>query len=108
MNASASARGQADSSVAEDGGGGATGRGAAGAGGGEKRLLKAFDGDERSAICAGVALLGSMRLFTRPINSCGGNGLRLSSCAFTATALSAPLLFTTPDISTTGVSLKSG
>jgi len=39
--------------------------------GGEKKLLKAFEGVERSATGAGFALFGSSRLFTRPINSCG-------------------------------------
>src|SRR6266849_5488821 len=71
VNASASARGQADSGVARAGGGGARDRGATGTGGGENRLLKAFDGVERSATGAGVALFGSSRLLTRPINSCG-------------------------------------
>src|SRR6267143_6795817 len=71
VNASASARGQADSCVAAAGGGGATWRGATGTGGGEKRLLKALEGVERSTTGAGVALFGSRRLFTRPINSCG-------------------------------------
>src|SRR6267378_243866 len=70
-NASASARGQADSGVAGAGGGGAAWRGTTGTGGGEKRLLKAFEGVERSATGAGLALLGSSKLFTRAINSCG-------------------------------------
>src|SRR5260370_38873601 len=76
MNASASARGQADSGVAEPGGGGVTWRGATGTGDGEKRLLKAFEGAERSATGAGVAFFGSSRLFTRAINSCARNGFR--------------------------------
>src|SRR2546429_6798807 len=71
VKASASARGQADSGVAAAGGGGATGRGATGTGGGEKRVLKAFEGVERSAAGAGVPRFGSRRLFTRAINSCG-------------------------------------
>src|SRR6267143_2219970 len=71
MNASASARGQADSGVAGAGGGACRGAAGAGGGGGEKRLLKALEGSDRLAAGAGAALLGSNRLFTRPINSCG-------------------------------------
>src|SRR6266446_2341904 len=106
MNASASARGHADSVVA--GGGGAACRGATGTGGGEKRLLKALEGSDRSAVGAGTELFGCRRLFTRPINSCGWNGLRINSSAFTETALSATLLLITPDINTTGVEPNSG
>src|SRR5215475_15091678 len=45
-------------------------------------------------------------VLTLEINSCGWNGLRINSSAFTATALSATLLFTTPDIKMTGVPLN--
>src|SRR5690348_10082696 len=108
MNASASARGQMDSAFfCSPADVGASARGAAG-GGGAKRLLRALVTAGRSAAGASVERLGSSKLLTRPINSCGWKGLRISSSAFTATALSATLLFTTPDISTTGVPPNSG
>src|SRR5712691_671179 len=71
MNASASARGQADSLVVAAGGGGATGRGASGAGTGAKRLLRTCGEVAGSSAGAIAAPFGSRRLFTRAINSCG-------------------------------------
>jgi len=52
---------------------------------------------------AATGVPGCSKCFTRVIRSCGWNGLRSSSSAFTAKALSATARFTTPDIKITGV-----
>src|SRR5256885_14138719 len=50
----------------------------------------------------GGATLGPSRVFTRPMSSWGWKGLRISSSALTAMALSATVLLTTPDMRMTG------
>ena len=72
-----------------------------GAAGGEKRPLRTREAasDEFASSSRNEprdAPAGFKRLFTRAIRSCGWNGLRTSSSAFTAMAFSATVRFTTP------------